>query len=36
VNVFVEDENASEAAWIVHVSKIRVTGLPIFRPSLDF
>lgn len=29
--VFVENENASEAAWTVHVIKIRVTGLAISR-----
>lgn len=36
VDVFVEDENASKAAWTVHVSKMNDTGLAIFRPSCDF
>lgn len=33
VDVFVEDENACEAAWAVHVSKIHVTELAISGPS---
>ena len=33
VDVFVEDENACEAAWAVHVCKIHVTGLAISGPS---
>ena len=33
VDVFVEDENAFEAVWAVHVCKIHVTGLAISGPS---
>ena len=29
---FTENENARKAAWAVHVSKIRVTGLAISHP----
>ena len=35
-DVFVEDENACEAARAVHASKILVTGLAISRSSWDF
>jgi len=29
-------KNACKTAWVVHASKIRVTGLAIYRPSWDF
>ena len=36
VNVFVNNETVCTASWVVHVRKIRVIGLAIFRPFWDF
>jgi len=36
VDVSLEDENEGKAAFAVHVSQIRVTGLAIYGPFWDF
>jgi len=36
VDVFMEDENACEVVWAVHLNKILVTGFAISRPTRNF